>query len=70
MHWRDLVHPWTPGQNPNSSEDSNMTRPAACDAMYRGRVFDVEVFEQCVRWYITCRMSYRELVALMAEQGS
>ncbi len=46
-----------------------MTRPAARDAMYRGRVFDSEVIELCVRWYITYRLSYRDLVAMMAERG-
>jgi transposase-like protein len=46
-----------------------MTRPAARDAMYRGRVFDAEIIELCVRWYITYRLSYRDLVVMMAEQG-
>jgi hypothetical protein len=30
-----------------------MTKPIARDPIYRGRVFDVEIIEQCVRWYIT-----------------
>jgi transposase-like protein len=34
-----------------------MTRPAARDPIYRGRVFDAEVIELCVRWYITYRLS-------------
>src|SRR5258705_4154388 len=46
-----------------------MTRPAARDAMYRGRVFDAEIIELCVRWYITYRLSYRDLVAMMAVRG-
>ena len=46
-----------------------MTRPAVRDAMYRGRVFDAEIIELCVRWYITYRLSYRDLVAMMAERG-
>jgi transposase-like protein len=37
--------------------------------MYRGRVFDAEVIELCVRWYITYRLCYRDLVAMMAERG-
>jgi len=44
-----------------------MTRPAVRDAMYRGRVFDTGVIELCVRWYITYRLSYRDLVAIIAE---
>jgi transposase-like protein len=46
-----------------------MTRPIARDAMYRRRVFDSEVIELCVRWYITYRLSYRDLVEIMAEHG-
>jgi len=46
-----------------------MTRPSARDPIYRGRVFDVDIIELCVRWYITYRLSYRDLVAMMAERG-
>jgi len=37
--------------------------------MYRGRVFDCGVNKLCVRWYITYRLCYRDLVAIMAERG-
>ena len=30
-----------------------MTKPIARDLMYRGLVFEVEVIELCVRWYIS-----------------
>src|SRR6202049_1846575 len=33
------------------------------------RRFDAEVIELCVRWYITSRLSYRDLVAMMAQRG-
>src|SRR5450759_4337292 len=46
-----------------------MTKPIARDLMYRGRSFDADVIELCVRWYITYRLSYRDLVAMMAERG-
>ena len=46
-----------------------MTKRAARDAIYRGRRFPAETIELCVRWYITYRLSYRDLVAMMAEQG-
>ena len=46
-----------------------MTKPIARDAIYRGRVFDAEVIALCVRWYVTYRLSYRDLVAIMAERG-
>ncbi len=46
-----------------------MTRCAARDPIYRGRRFSAGTIELCVRWYITYRLSYRDLVAMMAEQG-
>jgi len=46
-----------------------MTKPIVRDVMYRGRVFEAEVIELCVRWYITYRLSYRDLVEIMAERG-
>jgi len=39
------------------------------DPIYRQRRFPAEVIETCVRWYITYRLSYRDLAAMMAEQG-
>jgi len=46
-----------------------MPRATARDQIYRRRHFSAETIETCVRWYITYRLSYRELVAMMAEQG-
>jgi transposase-like protein len=31
--------------------------------------FSAETIELCVRWYITYRLSYRDLVAMTAEHG-
>ena len=45
-----------------------MTAPIARDSMYRRRRFEAEIIELCVRWYITYRLSYRDLVAMMAER--
>jgi transposase-like protein len=39
------------------------------DPIYRGRRFSHEVIELCVRWYITYQLSYRDLVAMMADRG-
>jgi transposase-like protein len=39
------------------------------DSIYRGRRFQTETIELCVRSYITYRLSYRDLVAMMAERG-
>ena len=46
-----------------------MTKAIARDPIYRRRRFQSETIELCVRWYITYRLSYRDLVAMMAEHG-
>ena len=46
-----------------------MTKPIARDPIYRRWMFDAEIIELCVRWYITYRLSYRDLVGMMAERG-
>ena len=46
-----------------------MTRAVRRDPIYRHRRFSPEIIETCVRWYITYRLSYRDLVAMMAERG-
>ena len=45
-----------------------MTQRIERDAIYRRRRFPRDVIETCVRWYLTYRLSYRDLVALMAER--
>lgn len=45
-----------------------MTRRIERDLIYRCRRFSAETIEQCVRWYITYRLSYRDLAAMMAER--
>jgi transposase-like protein len=45
-----------------------MSRAIRRDAIYRGRRFQPEIIELSVRWYITYRLSYRDLVAMMAER--
>ena len=46
-----------------------MTKPIERDPIYRGRRFQTETIELCVRWYITYRLSYRDLTAMLAERG-
>ena len=36
---------------------------------FRGRHFDRSIIILCVRWYITYKLSYRDLVEMMAERG-
>jgi hypothetical protein len=49
--------------------ECSITRPRARDPIYRRRRFEAEIIELCVRWYITYRLSYRDLVTMMAERG-
>ena len=47
-----------------------MPKPIVRDPIYSRRRFDAEIIELCVRWYITYRLSYRDLAAMMAELGA
>jgi transposase-like protein len=38
-------------------------------ALFHGRHFDRSIIILCVRWYITYKLSYRDLVEMMAERG-
>ena len=39
------------------------------DPLYGGRHFPQDIIVLCVRWYVTYRLSYRDLVEIMAERG-
>ncbi len=39
------------------------------DVLFKGRHFDREVVVLCVRWYLRFKLSYRDLVEMMAERG-
>ncbi len=45
-----------------------MPRAASRDPIYFRRRYTPEVIELCVRWYLTYRLSYRDLAAMMAER--
>src|SRR5215471_17206720 len=36
--------------------------------LFRGRHFNHEIITLCVRWYVTYKRSYRDLVEMMAER--
>jgi transposase-like protein len=46
-----------------------MTIRITRDPIYRGRRFSADTIELCVRWYVTYRLSYRDLAAMMAERN-
>ena len=37
--------------------------------LFKGRHFDRQIIILCVRWYLTFKLSSRDLVAMMAERG-
>ena len=37
--------------------------------MFKGRHFDQEIIILCVRWYVTYKLSYRDLAAMMLERA-
>ena len=46
-----------------------MARFRALDELFEGHHFDREVIVLCVRWYLRFKLSYRDLVEMMAERG-
>ena len=43
-------------------------RPSQSD-LFKGRHFEQEIIILCVRWYLRYKLSYRDLVEMMAERG-
>ena len=39
------------------------------DDLFKGRHFDQEIIILCVRWYLRFKLSFRDLVEMMAERG-
>ena len=39
------------------------------DELFKGRHFDREIILLCVRWYLRFKLSFRDLVEMMAERG-
>jgi len=37
--------------------------------LFQGRHFNAEIVTLCVRWYVTYKLSYRDLVSIMAERN-
>ena len=46
-----------------------MTEPTSAQELFRDRHFDQEIIVVCVRWYLTFKLSSRDLVQMMAERG-
>jgi transposase-like protein len=43
--------------------------PIRLDKLFKGRQFEREIIILCVRWYLRFKLSFRDLVEMMAERG-
>jgi len=46
-----------------------MPRFVPIEELFKGRHFNQEIVVLCVRWYVSFKLSFRDLVAMMAERG-
>ena len=46
-----------------------MARFVPYEELFLGRHFDAEIVVLCVRWYLSFKLSYRDLVSMMRERG-
>jgi transposase-like protein len=57
-------------QNPDRVGDhGRMRQLVPVEELFKRRHFDQEVIALCVRWYLSYKLSYRDLVAMMGERG-
>jgi len=50
-------------------EDKMMTKLPVLEKLFKGRHFERDIFVLCIRWYLRCKLGYRDLVEMMAERG-
>src|SRR3984885_1569078 len=47
----------------------NLVGMLSLDELFKGRHFDREIIILCVRWYLRYKLSFRDLVKMMAKRG-
>src|SRR5882724_9783219 len=52
-----------------TDDDGQMPRLVPTEELFKGRHFDREILVLCVRWYLSFKLSFRDLVAMMSERG-
>ena len=50
-------------------DDEQMPPFVPVEELFKGRHFDQEIVVLCVRWYLSFKLRYRDLVAIMGERG-
>ena len=48
---------------------AQMVERTPASDLFKGRQFDQEVIVLCVRWYLSYKLSSRDLVEIMSERG-
>ena len=56
-------------QNQRRRRKWGVSRFVPVDELFAGRHFDAEIVVLCVRWYLSFKLSYRDLVSMMSERG-
>jgi transposase-like protein len=46
-----------------------MVKRKKTEELFKGRHFEQEIIILCVRWYLRYKLSYHDLVEMMAERG-
>jgi hypothetical protein len=46
-----------------------VTKMPSLEKLFKGRHFERDIIILCVRWYLRYKLSYRDLVEIMAERG-
>jgi DDE domain len=65
-----LVHTARTQRSPwQISRTIELTGLPNMDELFKGRHFDREIIVLCVRWYLRYKLSFRDLVEMMAERG-
>jgi transposase-like protein len=54
---------------PLSAKEGTVSKRLSVDDLFKGRHCDGEIIVLCVRWYLRYKLSYRDLVEMMAERG-
>ncbi len=55
-------------QTPVLGNDRQMSRLVPVEELFKGRHFDQEIVVLCVRWYLSFKLSFRDLVAMVLVQ--
>jgi len=50
------------------SDDGQMPRFVPIEDLFKGRHVDPEIVVLCVRWYLSYKWSYRDLVVMMGDR--